>query len=525
MRDAVIIGSGPNGLVAANLLADRGWNVLVLEAQPEPGGAVRSDSDVHPGYVHDTFSSFYPLAAVSPALRGLGLEAFGLDWIEAPAVLGHPLPDGDWALLHRDPELTAAGLDQDHPGDGDAWLALYERWRAIGNQLTAALLRPFPPVGPGLALLTRLRRAGGLGFVRMLLEPASTLAERRFGGEQARLLLTGLAGHADIPLAAPGSGLMGLLLAMVGHTHGFPVPRGGAGALTRSLAERLVTRGGELRCASRVEAILLDRGRAVGVRTADGERIRTRAVLADVPAPSLYGDLIPVEQLPARIRSAMAVFDPDPATFKIDWALSGPVPWRTAPAVAPGTVHVADSADELALALAQVTHHRVPARPFLLVGQMATTDPGRAPAGAESLWAYTHLPREIHGDEAGVIKSGRLSAADQERFADRVQDQLRRYAPDFDSRVLARRVLGPAELEERNEGLPDGALGGGTAGLHQQLIFRPVPGTGRPATPFRGLYLASSAAHPGGAVHGACGANAARAALAAARVGRLGRSA
>ncbi|GAB3756570.1 phytoene desaturase family protein [Microlunatus parietis] len=525
MRDAVIIGSGPNGLVAANLLADRGWNVLVLEAQPEPGGAVRSDTDVQPGYVHDTFSSFYPLAAVSPALGGLGLEAFGLDWVHAPAVIGHPLPDGDWAILHRDPELTATDLDHDHPGDGDAWLALYERWRAAGTQLTTALLQPFPPLGPGLALLARLRRAGGLGFVRLLLEPASTLAERRFGGERARLLLTGLAAHADIPLAASGSGLMGLLLAMVGHTHGFPVPRGGAGSLTRSLTERLATRGGELRCDSRVDSVLLDRGRAVGVRTADGERIRTRAVIADVPATSLYGDLIAAEDLPARVRAAMAVFDPDPATFKIDWALSGPVPWRTPPVVAPGTVHLADSTDDLALAVAQVAHHRVPARPFLLVGQMAITDPSRAPAGAESLWAYTHLPREIHADEAGVIKGGRLSADDQERFADRVQDRLRRYAPDFDSTVLARRILGPAELEERNEGLPDGALGGGTAGLHQQLIFRPIPGTGRPTTPFRGLYLASSSAHPGGAVHGACGANAARAALTAAALGRLSRSA
>ncbi|WP_228387856.1 phytoene desaturase family protein [Nocardioides sp. dk884] len=271
--DAVVVGSGPNGLVAANLLTDAGWSVLVLEAQDTPGGAVRSDRDVHPDFVHDTMSSFYPLAAASPVVRGLGLEAHGLAWSHAPAVLGHFDPASQrWATLHRDRELTAAGLEDLHPGDGEAWLELCRTWDVVGDSLVGALLSPFPPVRNGISAALAVRRAGGLDLVRTLLTPASSLARERFGSEAARLLIAGNASHADIPLDAPGSGLMAVLLAMLGQTVGWPVPQGGAGRLAEALVRRLQSRGGTLRCSAEVVGVEVDRGRheACGSRTASG---------------------------------------------------------------------------------------------------------------------------------------------------------------------------------------------------------------------------------------------------------------
>lgn len=520
-RDAVVIGAGPNGLVAANLLADAGWQVDVLEAQPRWGGAVASDTDLADGFVHDTFSSFYPLGAASPVLSRLGLEAHGLRWRHAPAVLGHPLPDGDWALLHRDPEQTAAGLEAHQAGDGEAWLALCREWEITGRSLVRALLSPFPPIRAGLGLAARLPRVGGIGYLKTLLEPVSSLVNHRFRSEAARLLVAGNAMHADIGMNAPGSGLFGVLLAMLGQTVGFPVPEGGAGRLADALARRLRAAGGEIRTGVRASRVRIDRLRATGVLSEDGRFWPARAVIADVSAPALYGGLVPFAELPDRVRREMARFEWDPATLKVDWALSAPVPWRGRPAQAPGTVHVADSLDELARSHTLVHDHVVPAKPFLLVGQMTTADPSRSPAGTEALWAYTHLPQEVHHDEGGDGITGRWDDAEIERLADRIQARLEAYAPGFSATVISRRILGPRQLQARNENLHGGALGGGTASLQQQLIFRPIPGSGRPGTPIRGLFLGSSSAHPGGGVHGACGANAARAVLAASATGRL----
>ena len=519
-RSAVVIGSGPNGLVAANLLVDAGWDVHLVEAQDHVGGAVSSDSGVAEGFVHDTFSSFYPLGAASPVIRSMELERHGLRWRHAPAVLGHPLPSGEWAVLHREPEDTAADLERHHPGDGDAWLALCRDWSIIGPSVVASLLDPFPPVRAGLRTLFKLPRVGGLEFVRTLLEPAQSLVESRFGSQAGRLLLAGNALHADIAMSAPGSGLLGLLLAMLGQTVGFQVPEGGAGRFSGALADRFTAAGGTIELGSRVERVLIQGGRVTGVLTSAGEQHRSDVVVADVAAPALYGGLVPWSQLPDRVERRMAAFELDPGTVKVDWALSGPVPWAAAPPAAPGTVHIADSLEDLQTSQDQIHAHLVPARPFLLVGQMTTADPTRSPAGTESLWAYTHVPQEVHGDESGEL-TGTWDDAEIERMADRMQARLEARAPGFGSLVTARRVLGPRQLQARNENLVNGAVNGGTANLHQQLIFRPIPGSGRAETPIRGLFLASASAHPGGGVHGACGANAARAALAAARLRRV----
>lgn len=518
--DAVVVGGGPNGLVAANRLADAGWSVLLLEARESVGGAVRSDRDVHPDHVHDTFSAFYPLAAVSPVLTSFALEEHGLEWCHAPAVLGHLVGDR-WALLHRDREVTAASLEASTPGDGQAWLDLCAQWDAVGDQLVANLLSPFPPVRAGLGLLARLRKVGGLEFVRTLLTPAIDLGEQRFEGEGARLLLAGNAGHADIPLDAPGSGLFALMMAMMGQTVGFPTPRGGAGRLAAALEARFRSRGGEVRTGQEVERVLVRDGRAVGVRTRDGEQVAARTVLADVSALHLYGGLVPWEDLPARVRRGMRNFRLDPGTVKVDFALSGPVPWRVPPAHAPGTVHVSDSVADTSRALAQVAGGAIPDRPFLLAGAMTTADPTRSPAGTETFWAYTHVPQEARSDAGEDGLTGRWDPDEVERFGDRVQARLEEVAPGFGDLVSARRVLGPREMEARNANLVNGAINGGTAQLHQQLVFRPVPGLGRAETPVRGLFLSSASAHPGGGVHGAPGNNAARAALAHHKVGGL----
>ncbi len=517
----IVIGSGPNGLVAANLLADAGWDVLVLESQPRWGGAVATDRDVAEGFVHDTFSSFYPMAAVSPVLAQLRLEEHGLVWTRAPAVLGIPRPEGGWAMLYADKEQTAAGLEEHHRGDGDAWLQLCREWSHIGSALTRSLLTPFPPVRGGLSMLARLPSVGGLQFVRTLLEPAASMVSSRFGSEEARLLLASNALHGDIPMTAAGSGLLGFLLTMIGQHQGFPAPRGGAGELSDALVRRLEARGGRVRTSTRVVRITTGGRRVTGVITADGEVLSARAVVANVSAPALYGGLVPWDELPPRVHRSMQRFEWDPATIKVDWALSSPVPWRDQPDVAPGTVHIADSLDQLSRSHGEVDNHTVPADPFMLVGQMTTTDPTRSPAGTESIWAYTHLPQVVHRDGGPDGITGSWDEREIELLGDRIQARIERYAPGFGSRVIARRVLGPRQLQARDENLVNGALSGGTANLHQEVIFRPIPGLGRAETPIAGLFLGSAAAHPGGAVHGACGANAARALLAAERTRRL----
>jgi phytoene dehydrogenase-like protein len=283
------------------------------------------------------------------------------------------------------------------------------------------------------------------------------------------------------------------------------------------MGDRFVAYGGVVVCNTEVTKITVEHGRAVGVQVHDQLVRARRAVLADVAAEHLYGRLVGFDELPPRMRVKMAGFRRDPGTFKIDYALSGPVPWRTPPPYAPGTVHISDSYEELVTTFAQLSTGSIPERPFLLMGQMTTTDPTRSPEGTESMWAYTHVPQRVLNDAGGNL-TGTWSADEAERFADRMQNRIERRAPGFSERIIARRILTPIDLERRDASLVGGSVNGGTAALDQQLIFRPIPGLGRANTPIRGLYLASASAHPGGSVHGACGMNAARAALAHARL-------
>ncbi|MFJ7243013.1 phytoene desaturase family protein [Kitasatospora sp. NPDC098652] len=515
MADAIVIGAGPNGLVAANVLADAGWQVEVLEAQPQPGGAVRSDRALDPGFVNDLFSSFYPLAKASPAITALRLEQYGLAWSHAPTVLAHPLADGRCATLHRGPTATRDHLARTFGvPDAAAWERLTALWQTLHPHLLRSLFTPFPPIGPAAAMAARLRPTDILRTARFLTLPVRRLAEEEFTEPGAGLLLAGCALHADLLPEAAGSAAFGWLMAMLGQQVGWPVPVGGSTSLTQALVRRLESRGSRVHCSQRVVEVIVRGGKALGVRTEDGQCYRARrAVLADVAATALYGGLVGWEHLPPRLRRDLRRFQWDFSTFKVDWALSGPIPWTAPEAADAGTVHLGADLEELSDYAHQVATGRLPRRPFALLGQMTTADGSRSPAGTQSAWAYTHVPQRIASDLGEDAITGTWDAREDAAMAERLERQVERFAPGFRELITARRILSPPVLQGLDENLVGGALNGGTTAIHQQLVFRPVPGTGRPEGPIERLYLASASAHPGGGVHGACGANAARAAL------------
>jgi phytoene dehydrogenase-like protein len=514
MTDAIVIGSGPNGLVAANVLADAGWSVTVLEAADEPGGAVRSAEVTAPGFVNDLFSAFYPLAMASEPIASLHLEDFGLRWTHAPLVVSHPTGDGRAVALSRDIEATAASLDSYAPGDGDAFRAMVSQFEQVRGPLLDALFRPFPPVVPGVRLLRAMGVGDTLRFARFATMPLRRWTEENFNGAGAAALLAGNALHTDLGPDSAGAAVFGWLLVMLGQTIGFPVPVGGAGRLSGALVQRLRTRGGRIECGRPVQEVVVRRGRAVGVRTVDGDEVgATRAVLAAVDAPQLFGALVAPEHLPPRLLEDLRRFQWDNGTVKVDWALSGPVPWADDRSAGAGTVHLGGTVDELTRYTQQLEVGAVPDRPYIVFGQMTTTDPSRSPEGTESAWGYTHVPQVVRADAGDDGLAGTWDEREVSVAVERLEAQVERFAPGFRDLIIDRHVAGPLALEEANRSLFRGALNSGTAAIHQQLVWRPVSGLGRPETPVPGLYLASASAHPGGGVHGGPGTLAARVAL------------
>jgi phytoene dehydrogenase-like protein len=494
--DAVVIGAGPNGLVAAAALARHGWRVLVLEARGRPGGAVHSEEFTLPGYLHDVGAAFFPFAD-SPAFRHLDLAGAGLRWGNARYESCHPAPDGSCASIARDVDLAAASFGP----DGAAWRRLADWRQRLGDRLAAALLAPLPALGPAW----RLGPANGLRLALAGLRSPAGLARRLFQTEAARRIIPGLALHVDLgPEDFAGAGL-GLVLALLAASPGFRVPMGGARAITEALLRRLGEYGGELRLGQHVKEVLVRGRRAVGVRTGRGDEFRARrAVLADVGAPALYLRLLRPRHVPGWVRAAIRRFRYGWGTFKVDWALAGPVPWSAADARESAVVHAGDSLADLIAFTRQVRAGRLPDNPYLVVGQQSLVDPGRAPPGGHTLWAYSRVPNRLAGGWA----------RQREAFADRIERRLEGLAPGFRARIRGRAAHSPEDLEAMDENLVGGDLGGGSARFSQQLFFRPVFPYFRYRTPVRGLYLASASAHPGAGVHGACGFNAARMALA-----------
>lgn len=512
MADAVIIGAGPNGLVAGNLLADRGWEVTVLEEAGEPGGAVRSGELIEPGYVHDLFSAFYPFALASPHIRNLELERWGLRWLTGRVAVAHPTRDGHCAFISSNLDETAASLDEFAAGDGAGWRALYEQWERVRGEALSAFFSPFPPVRPVLRLMRALEPPELLRFARFSLLPVRGMGNEYFSADGGTRLLAGNALHADVSPESTMSGVFGWVLCSLAQQVGFPAVQGGAGNLTAALVRRLEHQGGRVLCGERAELVECRDGRATAVRTASTRHPAQRAVIADVGPLQLYRELLRDQPLPARLLRDLDRFQYDNGTVKVDWTLDGPIPWRSPAARLAGTVHVAEGTDALTRQSAELACRHLPAEPYLVMGQYASLDPSRAPAGKDTAWAYTHVPQRVAGDAAGEL-TGRWDEREADRFADRMEEQVEALAPGFRALIRGRHVFTPPTLERGNRNLVGGALNGGTAQLQQQLVFRPVPSLGRPDTPIDRLYLASASAHPGGGVHGGPGANAARAAL------------
>ena len=504
--DALVVGSGPNGLTAAIVLAQSGWRVLVLEAAERPGGALATEELTLPGFLHDTYSSVYPAGAASPVFARLPLHRHGLRWIHPSACYAHPLPDGGAIALYRDLDRTAESLDQIHSGDGEHWRAFAAPYMQHFDALRHTMLGGFPPVRGPIRLAAGLGPRGMLDFARLVLMPAQALGEELFDNEQTRAWLYGSAMHSDVPLSGAGSAIAAAYLNLLGHGVGWPSPQGGAGRLADALVSYLRELGGAVRTGAAVTRLAVEGSRAAGVELAGGERVAARVVIADVMPGALA--TLAGDALSPRYARALRRYRHGPATLKIDWALDGEIPWIAPQVREAGTVHILGSAPDVIQS--STVAGRLPEHPFMLLGQQSIADPSRAPAGHHTAWAYTHGPRSVDWE------------TERDRHVQRMEEEVERLAPGFRDRILARHVLGPADLQRRNANLLGGDVGGGSNSL-DQVIFRPVPSLAPYRTPVRGLYLGSAATFPGGAVHGVPGHAAARLALAEAGVIRLAR--
>jgi phytoene dehydrogenase-like protein len=464
--DAIVVGSGPNGLAAAVTLARAGLSVHVIEGAATAGGGCRTEELTLPGFRHDVCSAVHPLAAASPFFQRTDLGARGVT-LRAPKIaFAHPLDGGRAAAVTGTVEETARGLGSD--------AAAYQR-------LLAPLVRDLPFTLPDI--LAPLRRVPGhpvamARFGRRGLLPASVLA-RRFRTEEGRALLAGVAAHAMLPLTAPVTSAFGLVLVMAAHAVGWPVVEGGSVRIADALVAELTSLGGSV-----------ETGRWVGSLDSLPS---ARAVLLDVTPRQLLA--LAGDRLPARHRIALRRFRYGPGVCKVDWALSGPVPWQAAACREAGTVHLGGTLTEVARSEREIASGRLPDRPYCIVSQPGVVDPNRAPAGQHTLWAYCHVPSGSTVDASG-----------------RIEAQIERFAPGFRDLVLAKAVRAAADMERHNPNYVGGDINGG-AGTLWQTIFRPTPRWNPYRTPLGGVYLCSASTPPGGGVHGMCGEGAARAVL------------
>lgn len=481
------------------MLAKRGLRVLLLEANPRrPGGALGSEEATLPGFVHDVGAAFFPFGKTSPAFKELDLEGHGLAWHHAPIESCHPAPDGSVACIARDPDVTARMFGSER--DGEAWKKLAAWHGRIEEHLLGFLLGPFPTLGP----IFRMGLFNALRLGRVLSSSGRGLSRRLFETEAARRVLPGLALHVDVgPDDVFGAGL-GYVLGLTATTGGYAVPRGGAQSLADTLLRILEGHGGRLRLGSRVEKIIVKGGRAEAVRLQGGEEIRaTKAVLADTSAPMLLLQLLDEGHVPGRVVKRMRAFPHGWGTFKVDWALAGPVPWSHEEALQSAVVHAGDSLDDLSRFTKQVRSGALPDNPYLVIGQQSIVDPERAPRNQHTLWCYSRVPPNLEGGWEAA----------KESFADRIDERIEGLAPGFQDKILHRRAVAPPDLEAMDANLVGGDLGGGSNAWHRQFIWRPVFPYFRYRMPVQGLYLCSSYAHPGAGVHGMCGYNAAHMAL------------
>ena len=466
--DAVVVGSGPNGLAAAIVLAQAGRSVRLLEAEATLGGAARSGELTLPGFIHDLGSAIHPLAAGSPFFRTLPLARHGLEWAQPEVAVAHPFDDGSAAALYPSLDRTCANLGADGDAYGRLMTPFVRKFDALADEFLQPMLHlprhPFLLAGFGLAAL----------------QPAASLARRLFRGEHARGLFAGLAAHSFLPLDAPVTTGFALVLGAAGHAVGWPLPWGGAQKIADALAAVLRELGGEIETHRRVDSL----------RDAPS----ARAVLMDLTAWNAAR--VAGSTLPARYRRRLERFPHGPGIFKVDYALAGPIPWSADSCRRAGTVHLGGSLEEVAASERAVAGGGISAKPFVLLAQQSLFDPSRAPAGQHTAWAYCHVP---YGSAADLTPA--------------IDAQIERFAPGFKERVLARRVSGPVELAAANANLAGGDISGGSTSLWR-LLARPVLSALPYRMPAKGLYLCSSSTPPGGGVHGMCGYHAARAALA-----------